>query len=287
MASVTTAKKLAAVIAAVFVLAGCSEDRDTAADSVTLAHIHGLGVNPADGQLYVASHQGVFRINDGRPEQVAGRTQDFMGFTVIGPNHFLGSGHPGPGDRDQPPHLGLIESNDAAQTWQVVSLSGQADFHAIEAKRGRVYGYDSVSGQLLVSTDMRSWDRRASGRFIDLAMSPDDPDEVLATADRGLVLSTDGGRTFAPISAAPSLVFVDWPRAALVVGVAPDGTVYTSGDGGAQWMSTGQVPGRPQAIGANTVADNTEIYIATGDVIYRSVDSAKTFEPLVNLQAHQ
>lgn len=273
-------------VATVLVLGACGQDQNAQGD-VALAHIHGLGINPADGQLYVASHHGVFRVNEGRAEQVAGRTQDFMGFTVIGPNHFLGSGHPGPDDQDQPPHLGLIESADGAQTWQAVSLSGQADFHAMEAKGGRVYGFDSVSGQLLVSSDMRSWDRRASGNFFDLAASPVNPDELLATTDRGLAGSTDGGRTFAAIGAAPTMVFIDWPKAEFLVGVAPDGTAYTSGDGGAQWTPRGQVPGRPQAIGANAATDTAEIYVATGDAIYRSVDGAETFDPIVNLQAHQ
>jgi hypothetical protein len=281
------------VVGAMLILGACGQaqdqdqDAEGSAGGVALAHIHGLGINPADGQLYVASHHGVFRIKDGRPEQVAGRTQDFMGFTVIGPDHFLGSGHPGQGDRDQPPHLGLIESSDAAQTWQAVSLSGEADFHAMEAKGGRVYGYDSVSGQILASSDMRSWDRRATGRFIDLAASPDVPDELLATGESGLMRSTDGGRTFAPVDTAPIMVFIDWPRVNLLVGVAPDGTVHTSSDGGAQWAPRGQVPGRLQAIGTNTPADDAEIYVATGDAIYRSVDGAETFDPIVNLQAHQ
>ena len=38
-----------------------------------------------------------------------------MGFTVVGPDTFLGSGHPDIRATD-PPLLGLIESNDAAQT---------------------------------------------------------------------------------------------------------------------------------------------------------------------------
>ena len=141
--------------------------------SVSLAHVHGLGVNPADSTLYVASHHGLFRVTgDAAPEQVAGRTQDFMGFTVVGPDHFLGSGHPGPGDADQPSHLGLIESRDAGLTWTPVSLSGEADFHAMEAEHDRVYGYDSVSGQIMVSTDRKTWDRRARLGLADIAVSP-------------------------------------------------------------------------------------------------------------------
>ncbi|MPY85719.1 MAG: exo-alpha-sialidase, partial [Actinophytocola sp.] len=58
---------------------------------VSLAHIHGLAVNPADDTLYAGSHHGVFRVTgDGPPAQVAGLTRDFMGFTIVGGDHFLG-----------------------------------------------------------------------------------------------------------------------------------------------------------------------------------------------------
>ncbi len=57
-------------------------------------HVHGLAVNPADRRLYVASHLGVFRETERGFERVADRWQDTMAFTVVGPDHFLGSGHP-------------------------------------------------------------------------------------------------------------------------------------------------------------------------------------------------
>jgi hypothetical protein len=59
-------------------------------------HIHGLGIDPTDNNLYVATHFGLFRYpRQGKPALVAGRVRDFMGFTVVGPRHFLASGHPG------------------------------------------------------------------------------------------------------------------------------------------------------------------------------------------------
>ena len=59
-----------------------------------LVHVHGLGVNPADDQLYVATHTGLFRLDGETPVRIADRYQDTMGFTVAGQNRFLGSGHP-------------------------------------------------------------------------------------------------------------------------------------------------------------------------------------------------
>lgn len=240
-----------------------------------LAHIHGLGVNPADGELYVASHHGIFLVTgNGDARQIAGRTQDFMGFTVVGPDHFLGSGHPGPDDGDQPPHLGLIESTDAAKTWQPVSLSGEVDFHALEAEHDRVYGWDSQSRQLMVSDDRQNWDRRAQLPLWDLAVSPEDADVVLATTQEGFARSTDGGKTFARVDDAPTLVFIDWADAKRLVGVGPDGAVHVSEDGGDTWTEQGTVSGGPQAI---LVHGESELYVATEEAIFHSTDDGESF----------
>ncbi|WP_199432866.1 F510_1955 family glycosylhydrolase [Qaidamihabitans albus] len=243
--------------------------------AVSLAHVHGLGINPADDTLYVASHHGLFRVTgDTPPEQIAGRTQDFMGFTITGPDHFLGSGHPGPGDTEQPAHLGLIESTDAGRTWQPVSLSGEADFHAMEADHGQVYGFDSVSGQIMVSTDKETWDRRAQVQVADLAVSPDEPGHLLATTEQGPARSTDGGRTFTPVDGAPVLVLLDWPSTGRLVGAGQDGRVHTSDDGGRTWTARGQAPGSPQAI---TTQGEAGIYLATDNGIHHSADGGRNF----------
>jgi hypothetical protein len=268
------------------VLAACQGGSPAAPDEdgghVDLAHIHGLAVNPADGELYAGSHHGLFRIPEkGEPEQIAGRTQDFMGFTIVGPDHFLASGHPGPDDTEQPPNLGLLESSDAAKTWRTRSLSGEVDFHALEAKHGQVYGYDSQTGQLMVSEDEKSWDRRAQVPLADIAVSPEDAEVVLATTQQGPARSTDGGRTFTAIDGAPLLVLLDWPSDKRLVGVAPDGLVHTSTDGGKTWSKAGGVPGQPVAM---TTHGKAEVYVATEAGIHRSVDGGKTFTMFHALQ---
>lgn len=270
----------ATAVAAMVVVGACS--RAGTDEGVTLAHIHGLGVNPADGQLYAGSHHGVFRIDGkGEPEQIAGRTQDFMGFTVIGPNHFLGSGHPRPGDTEQPTHLGLIESTDGAQTWTSLSLRGEADFHALEAKHDQIYGFDSQSGRVMVSTDTRSWDRRAEVGLADLGVSPDNPAELLATTEQGLARSVDGGHGFVPIAGAQALVVIDWPAPDRLVGVDTDGVVHTSADGGGVWLERGRVPGSPAAI---TTHGDSDVYVATENGIYRSADNGAAFDVFQHLQ---
>jgi hypothetical protein len=79
----------------------------TSGAGVEVAHLHGLGVDPADGTLYAGTHHGLIRLPDGgEATLVADRVQDFMGFTVAGPQHFLASGHPGAPDRAGPPPWG-------------------------------------------------------------------------------------------------------------------------------------------------------------------------------------
>src|SRR3990172_6015840 len=91
-----------------------------------VVHVHGLGVNPKDGTLYAATHFGMFRITgEGSAERVGESYQDTMGFTVEGPDQFLGSGHPDFRDYQAGrlhPLLGLIRSDDAGKTWKSVSL---------------------------------------------------------------------------------------------------------------------------------------------------------------------
>lgn len=258
---------------------GTGGDEDPAAASgapVELEHVHGLGVDPGDGQLYAGTHEGLIRLDDtGNATRVADRVQDFMGFTVVGPGHYLASGHPGPG-QDGPPALGLIESTDAGETWQTLSLAGEADFHALEASAGRIYG--SNAGQLLTSDDGVRWEARASLGLADVAVDPENPDGLLATTEQGLARSTDGGRSFSLLPGAPLLLLVSWPLDGQVSGVAPDGTVWQSSDGGTTWQQRGQVPGQPEAM---TASEDTIFVAVTGGTVVRSDDGGVSFEAFV------
>ena len=131
-------------------------------------HVHGLGLDPADGRLVAATHTGLFRIdNDGRAARVGDRFQDTMGFVVVGPRTYLGSGHPDLRDRDlhkegRPPLLGLVESTDAGRTWRSLSLLGDADFHDLAPAGGDLYGYDATGQRVLFTSDRVSWEERAT-----------------------------------------------------------------------------------------------------------------------------
>ncbi|MEO6715294.1 MAG: F510_1955 family glycosylhydrolase [Mycobacteriales bacterium] len=246
--------------------------RVDAKDDPGFAHVHGLGIDPASGTLYAATHYGLFVVPDeGPPSRVANRFQDTMGFTVAGANRLLGSGHPDVRE-GLPSRLGLIESRDGGTSWQSLSLSGQADFHALRAAHGSVYGYDS-GGRFMVSTDLKTWDTRSSVAMRDFAVSPADAETLLATTERGLQRSTDGGRTFSGVPSAPPLVVLGWATASDVYGVGPDGQVHHSRDGGVTWASVSHLDGEPHAFAVS----GDRLLAATADGIFESSDGAHTW----------
>ena len=243
---------------ALILLGGCSEGVGSSASGSSSAmaedpgvvHVHGLRINPKDGILYAATHTGLFRIPDeGRAERIGDRWQDTMGFTVVGPDRFLGSGHPDARDyqaKRLPSLFGRIESRDAGATWQPLSLQGQADFHALRAVHGRIYGFDSTSGTFMVSADGKGWETRPKLPTVDFAVSPNDPDLIVATIQGGLQHSRDGGRTWE--ASGPAFVFLAWPDPAALWGVTAAGALFLSADTGGSWRQVGVIPGKPNAL---------------------------------------
>ncbi|MFG2058750.1 F510_1955 family glycosylhydrolase [Micromonospora sp. NPDC048930] len=266
---------VAALVSAVVVFAVRSRDGgQERAAGVEFGHVHGLAVDHGSGVLYAATHVGLFRI-DGEHTAVRVSTEgpDLMGFTAVGPGHFLASGHP---DRhgDGPANLGLIESTDGGITWQTMSLSGAADFHGLRAAHGAVYGYNSTDGTFMVSTDRHTWERRSTVALGAFAVSPTDPQTVLALGEAGLQGSTDGGRTWTPISGAPAVGVLAWEQGAEVWGVERDGTVWQSADGGVTWQRRGRLPAQPNAL---TTHESTIFAAVTGDEIVASTDGGITW----------
>lgn len=248
-------------------------------------HVHGLGVDPADDALFIATHTGLFRLAQGAEDarRVAGRWQDTMGFTVVGPGRFLASGHPD-GREKLPPFLGLLRSADAGRTWRRVSLLGEQEFHVLDASGRVVYGYGTAwrprREALLVSEDGgRRWStRRGAPQVEDLAIDPRRAERALAPTADGLLATRDGGRSWRRRSRRRGLI--EWPDASALYMIDRTGRVSESRDAGASFAGRGRLGGAPQAF----VASGKRLYAALeGGLIKRSDDSGRTwrvvFEP--------
>jgi DNA-binding beta-propeller fold protein YncE len=238
------------------------------------AHVHGVALD-ADGAVLVATHEGVVRYDaDGMAS--VGPPIDLMGFASPAPGRLLASGHTVPGV-DLPEPMGLIESTDGGETWTVLSRGGQSDFHALAAAESVVLGFDAAG--LWRSTDGREWEQlRPPVAPFALAVSPDGG-TVLLTHQDGPQRSADGGRTWEVVDA-PLLQRVAFADEVTVVGVAPDGGVHVSTDGGVTWEPRGSLGGPPEALDAAVVDGAVHVVGITAARVHLSTDGGAVFSPL-------
>lgn len=244
-------------------------------------HIHGLGINPRDEALIIATHTGLFRAAPGeqRATRIGDRHQDTMGFTVVGPDRFLGSGHPDARE-DLPPLLGLIRSQDGGRSWQPVSLLGQADFHVLRAAGRRIYGFDATQGRLMVSSDGgQHWEqRRPPAPLFDLAVSPGQSDHIVASTESGLFTSRDAGATWRPLDERAGLLA--WTDGGLIL-VGPSGAVHRSRDDGRSFEPLGHIGGQPAALANH---DESLFVALHTNTVKASSDGGRSWQERVSVQ---
>ena len=266
-------------------LAGCGEDEPSSAPQPAetgIEHVHGLGVDPADDSLVIATHTGLFRSPAGSQtaERIGDRRQDTMGFTVVGPKRYLGSGHPDLRD-ELPPLLGLIRSTDGGESWKPVSLLGEADFHVLRAAGRRVLGINSLDGRLLVSGDAgETWRRESLPEpLTDIAFHPDDSRRLVGTGEKGFYVSPDAGASWRRV-AAGAAGLIAWPAADRLFLVDGSGRLKLSRDGGRRFEEAGATGAPPAAF----EADGEDLYLATHDNrILVSRDGGRSWETRVGV----
>ena len=140
--------------------------------------------------------------------------------------------HPDAREQSQPPLLGLIQSSDAGETWQPISLYGNADFHVLRTAGDHVYGYDASSERLLKSataaargqnreacTDHRPGHKPARA-------DPARRDRRKPAGEEGSHASRNGGRNWKRLS--PTIGLLAWPTPNRLYLVDPSGWVMTA-----------------------------------------------------------
>lgn len=287
-----------AVAALCALVAGCGDDEsDAGGTPAELAVpwidpdgdppiVGSLTVNPADQTLFMATNTGLFRIPEGasEPEKITGQLQTPDGsgevsaalvVRFVGPDTLLGSGHPAEGST-LPPALGLIRSEDGGESWTSVSELGRADFHAIEPAGSDIVGALFQQSQVLVSGDEgKTWETRAAPLpLVALEVDPNNPKLWIASSERGIFASEDGGETWRQRDPTPNVRFA-WADDGTLYRIDPGGPVKVSTDGGERWEDRGSTGGEPQAM---TVDEAGTVYVALIDGTLKvSEDGGQTF----------
>jgi photosystem II stability/assembly factor-like uncharacterized protein len=194
---------------ALLALAACSSPASETIkvqDLSGLSHIHSVAT---DGKsIYVASHHGLYALEDNE-WKMRGEDFDIMGLAYTNQT-FYASGHPGPG-QDLPNPVGVLESKDQGKTWTPLSLTGEIDFHLLEASKANFIGAASNIGEILQSSDGgRSWKSVQVPQFSDMALNPKSENEILIATQNGLFLSNDFAKSFSLVGAFKNPVKIDW-----------------------------------------------------------------------------
>jgi hypothetical protein len=146
------------------------------ATATTQNHIHALGY--IQGDLYLATHHGLFRYIDNKTGVPTGPEFDIMGM-AINKDIIFASGHPSQEKSRKESVLlnsknpvGLLVSKDEGKTWQIVSLEGKVDFHTLASADSKVIGVDSSTNTLHISNDLgKTWTKRLNSHYEDIAIS--------------------------------------------------------------------------------------------------------------------
>lgn len=267
-------KKLIAVIiigiivgggsAAYFATSGKNETSEGQTTNLNLVgpwmDIHGVGMflSGNDASLYLATHNGLFKKEDGSGwKRVGNDKSDLMGFTISRTKDGImySSGHP----PSMGGNLGFRKSTDGGNTWQLISnvKDTPVDFHAMTAgaaNENLIYGSPGGGFELYYTLDEGvSWKSLTPpDRIIALAADPLDANIVFAGTVSGLFVSNDNGKSWNKLDH-------EQIRETVVTGIGfsadgktmyafkvlqhGEGFIVKSDDGGKTWNNTqGQIP---------------------------------------------
>ena len=262
-------KKIAVAVS--ILLATSSQGAIASGESIgSLSHIH--SVRALGDQILLGTHEGLYQYLDEKTvKRISPERFDVMGLAISDKGIFA-SGHPGPGSK-LPEPVGVLFSSDRGATWKKLALTGQVDFHTLETMGDEIYGADSGSGQLMYSSNGgKSWVKRGTNSYTDIAPDPKGKGSVLGVKDGKLYRSADAFKSSAIVKTSFQVDSIDWIKGSLI---ATSGTVlYSSSNSGTSWKKLATLP---TSIGAITQSPQL-IALVMGGAIYSSSNGGKSFK---------
>lgn len=243
-------------IASGLLLAGCAAapQPTTGPDHASdVEHVHAIVPSPSEDGFLLGTHDGIY------PATASGELGprinnvdfDAMGLTTTG-DILIASGHPGPTTPAElgSPNLGIIRSDDSAQTWTPVTFTGEKDFHVLTASPdGTLYGIASDSIELLRSDDTgNTWTPVGDG-ILAFSLVVDNAGQLIAATPDGLQISEDEGETFtASVDSPPLYLLAASPDGTRQVGVGRGEQIWARSTAAGEWTEAGVTHGTAQAI---------------------------------------
>lgn len=259
----------------------CGSASSSSVTPTDIGHIHDLVV---DGDtLLVAAHRGLLRLDDGSYRFVGDEAHDLMAMTEESSGDLVAGGHPDrrleqyqvDGARS---YLGLVRSGDDGESWDIVGLLGETDFHALVVTDVGIVGGDSAG-------TVWQFDAAGNGQPVgtipfdinDIAVSPDDPAAMVATSyDGDVAVSGDGGQTWAVRPGGPGILEIEWTAVGLT-GLTAAGEVWTATDPVGPFEQGGRAPEGVESL----LVNDAGMWVAThGGQIHRR-DADGFWVPLV------
>ena len=238
-----------------FLISACGgTDDELVAGPGDLGHIHDLAVDDG-GSLLVASHLGLYRIDDvDRAVLIGSARHDLMSMTRLDSGELIASGHPDLRSEDYrceglPTHFGLVESTDLGETWTVMGGLGENDFHALAPSVDGVYAAEATTSSIWLLGPDGDWEQRGSLEARDLAVDRDNPQrQIAADFDGGVWISDDGARTWHELLDRPPLIEVEWLPGDMLYGIDEAGVIWTTSTNDGDWAAVASSLAEPETL---------------------------------------